>query len=149
LGFPVVKIPLATFRNPDDKIDPLTVIVPVKVGEALRTVDPVPVDVVTPVPPDKTPSGAERDKLVAVAAPRLGETRVGDVFKTMLPLPVEVVTPVPPLATGNADPRVADEALNAPVIVKSPPGSKVIGVAYKTLLELYANQVNPPVPDPF
>ena len=86
---------------------------------------------------------------MAVAAPSAGDTKVGDVFKTLLPVPVLVVVPVPPLPTGNAVPKLAEGALRAPRIVKSPVVDNVIGVPVNVLPELYANQLNPPLPEPF
>lgn len=85
--------------------------VPVRAGLAERTADPVPVDVVTPVPPlatgsvPVTPVESGRPvALVSVTAdgvPRFGVTRAGDVALTVAPVPVDVVTPVPPFATGS------------------------------------------------
>ena len=82
-----------------------------RVGLVDKTTLPLPVEVVTPVPPLATGSvpvtPVDRGKPVAlvsvaeVGVPRIGVTRVGLVDSTLLPLPVEVVTPVPPLATGS------------------------------------------------
>jgi hypothetical protein len=85
--------------------------VPVRAGLAERTLDPVPVDAVTPVPPLATGSvpvtPVVKGRLVplvritADGVPRFGVVRTGDVDKTTFPVPVDVVTPVPPLATGR------------------------------------------------
>ena len=85
--------------------------VPVRVGDADNTTEPVPVDDVTPVPPlaiGKVPVtpvvSGKPVALVNVAAegvPRLGVVKVGLLERTTEPVPVEVVTPVPPLATGR------------------------------------------------
>lgn len=85
--------------------------VPVSSGDAERTTEPLPVDVVTPVPPFATgsvpvmpvPSGRPV-AFVSIAAdgvPRFGVVSVGDVESTTLPDPVDDVTPVPPFATGR------------------------------------------------
>ena len=81
------------------------------VGEVLKTFEPDPVDVVTPVPPFVTANvpvtPVDKGNPVAlvnvtlVGVPNIGVTRVGVVDNTTLPVPVLVVTPVPPLATGN------------------------------------------------
>ena len=85
--------------------------VPVNVGDADRTTLPVPVLLVTPVPPfatGKVPvtpvvrgSPVPLVSVTEVGVPRTGVTSVGLVLKTTLPEPVLVVTPVPPLATGS------------------------------------------------
>jgi hypothetical protein len=82
-----------------------------KVGEVDKTTEPVPVEVVTPVPPFKTGRvpvtpvvKGKPVKLVAtpeVGVPSNGVTNVGDVERTVEPVPVDVVTPVPPLATAR------------------------------------------------
>jgi hypothetical protein len=82
-----------------------------RVGEFDKTFEPVPVDVVTPVPPLATGSvpvtpvvSGRPVQLVSVpevGVPKIGVTRVGEVERTFEPDPVDVVTPVPPLATGN------------------------------------------------
>jgi hypothetical protein len=76
------------------------------VGDVDKTTEPVPVEVVTPVPPfatgkvPVTPVDKGRPvRLVAtpdVGVPSKGVTSVGDVDNTLLPEPVDVVTPVPP-----------------------------------------------------
>ena len=76
------------------------------VGDVDKTTEPVPVEVVTPVPPFKTGrvpvtpvDKGKPVKLVAtpeVGVPSNGVTKVGDVDRTTEPVPVEVVTPVPP-----------------------------------------------------
>jgi len=82
-----------------------------KVGEVLKTTEPEPVEVTTPVPPFVTGSvpvmPVVKGKPVAlvktpeVGVPRAGVTKVGEVLRTLFPEPVDVVTPVPPLATAN------------------------------------------------
>lgn len=82
-----------------------------KVGLLDKTLLPLPVDVVTPVPPlatgsvPVTPVVKGRPVTFVITpdagVPKAGVTRVGLVDKTTLPEPVEVVTPVPPLATGS------------------------------------------------
>jgi hypothetical protein len=98
------------------------VTVPVNVGPAERTTDPVPVEVVTPVPPrptanvpdtalpmfrsviaDPAPIKVVALTVAAVTVP----VNVGSAERTTDPDPVEVVTPVPPRATAN----VPDPAL--------------------------------------
>ena len=82
------------------------------VGAVERTLLPVPVEVVTPVPPlatGKVPvtpvAKGKPVQLVRIlptpGVPRTGVTRIGAVESTVLPLPVEVVTPVPPRRTGK------------------------------------------------
>jgi hypothetical protein len=81
----------------------------VRTGEEDKTTLPVPVDVVTPVPPFATGrvpvtpvvkgSPVAFVKVAAEGVPRLGVVRAGDVERTTLPDPVDVVTPVPPRAT--------------------------------------------------
>ena len=81
------------------------------VGLLLRTTLPVPVELVTPVPPRATESvpvvPATMGRPVAFVSvraegvPRLGVTRVGESLSTFEPLPVEVATPVPPRVTAS------------------------------------------------
>ena len=76
------------------------------VGLVDNTVEPVPVLVVTPVPPLATgnvpvtpePNGKPVALVNAtdVGVPKRGVTSVGLVDSTVLPVPVLVVTPVPP-----------------------------------------------------
>lgn len=83
----------------------------VRVGLVDKTTLPVPVEVVTPVPPlatGKVPvtpvvkgNPVQLVKVPEEGVPKTGVTSVGLVDNTVLPDPVEVVTPVPPLATGN------------------------------------------------
>ena len=83
----------------------------VKVGLVPNTTSPVPVLVVTPVPPlstgsvPVTPVDKGRPvRLVAtpdVGVPNNGVTRVGEVLNTTSPVPVLLVTPVPPEATAR------------------------------------------------
>lgn len=83
--------------------------VPVNVGDAESTLLPVPVEVVTPVPPLATgkvpvvpPSIGKPVTLVSTplaGVPKAGVTSVGLLDNTTLPVPVDVVTPVPPRAT--------------------------------------------------
>ena len=94
----------------------LDVIEPVKVGDADNTTLPVPVEVVTPVPPFATGSvpvipvdngkPVQLVKVPEVGVPNKGVTNVGLIDKTTLPVPVEVETPVPPLATFKVPPKV-------------------------------------------
>ena len=58
----------------------------------LRTLLPVPVDVIVPVPPLAVASGVVRVSTCAAIVP----VNVGDALRTLLPEPVDVVTPVPP-----------------------------------------------------
>jgi hypothetical protein len=86
------------------------------VGEVDNTTLPVPVDVVTPVPPLSTGSvpvtpvvsgrPVQEVNVPEVGVPRTGVVKVGDVDNTTLPLPVLVVTPVPPLATASVPAKV-------------------------------------------
>jgi hypothetical protein len=104
------------------------------VGEVESTTFPLPVDVVTPVPPDATAKVADKPaavpvvfwlnvgnvqlaKLPLVGVPKIGVTKVGvtsvgEVESTTFPLPVDVVTPVPPDATA----KVADKPAAVPVV---------------------------------
>jgi len=101
----------------------------VSVGLVDKTTLPVPVEVVTPVPPEATARVADKPAAVPVVfwfsvgnvqlvnvpdegVPNAGVTSVGLVDKTTLPVPVEVVTPVPPDATA----RVADKPAAVPVV---------------------------------
>ena len=98
----------------------------VNVGDADRTTEPVPVLVVTPVPPlptGRTPlTPVVRGKPVAFVkttadgVPSAGVTRVGLVDRTVLPLPVLVVTPVPPAPTASVPP-----SMMVPAVVIGPP----------------------------
>jgi len=96
---------------PTDAFKLATATVPVNVGLADKTTDPVPVDDVTPVPPFATASSPvawpigrlvkdapEPEKVVAVTVP----VNVGLADKTTDPLPVDDVTPVPPFATASS-----------------------------------------------
>jgi hypothetical protein len=81
------------------------------VGLLERTALPVPVDVVTPVPPRATervpvvPAIIGRPvalvNVTDAGVPSVGFDNVGLLDSTTLPVPVEVVTPVPPRATGS------------------------------------------------
>lgn len=81
------------------------------VGLLERTALPVPVDVVTPVPPRATervpvvPATIGRPvalvNVTDAGVPSVGFDNVGLLDNTTLPVPVEAVTPVPPLATGR------------------------------------------------
>jgi len=85
--------------------------VPVNVGEADRTTFPLPVLVVTPVPPFATGrvpvTPVERGRPVTLVitpdagVPSAGVTSVGELDRTTFPVPVLLVTPVPPFATGS------------------------------------------------
>lgn len=89
------------------------------VGLVDKTTLPVPVLVVTPVPPLATGSvpvtPVVSGKPVAfvnvpdVGVPRIGVTNVGLVESTFAPEPVLVVTPVPPEVTGSAAPKVKED----------------------------------------
>ena len=107
-------VPAVPVRLTDVAVGVASTGVPVKVGDADKTVLPVPVDVVVPVPPLLTPSvpvtpvvSGRPVAFVSTPAegvPRAGVTRlalvsVGAVDNTVLPEPVEVVVPVPPLLT--------------------------------------------------
>jgi len=86
------------------------------VGLFDRTTSPVPVDVVTPVPPratDKVPvvpvrigSPVALVSVTLAGVPKVGLASVGLCAKTTAPEPVEVVPPVPPLATASVPARV-------------------------------------------
>jgi len=123
---------------------------------------PLPVDVVTPVPP--LPTGKVPDTPVAkgkpvqlvrlpeAGVPRAGVTRVGDVERTLSPLPVDVVTPVPPLPTGKVPETPV--AKGKPVqLVRILPAAGVprtgvtrVGVFERTLLPLPVDVVTPVPP---
>ena len=114
---PLIGKPVQLVSVPADGVPKLGV---TKVGEVESTLLPLPVEVVTPVPPlatGKVPVTpvvkGKPVQLVSVPAdgvPKTGVTKVGEVDNTMLPLPVEVVTPVPPRATGKV-PAVTCDAL--------------------------------------
>lgn len=97
-----------------------------KLGLIDNTTEPVPVLVVTPVPPLATGNvpvtpvvKGKPVKLVAVplaGVPRMGLTSVGLLDSTTLPEPVLVVTPVPPLATAKVPAKVI-----VPAAVMGPP----------------------------
>ena len=91
--------PIAFDKTTEDGIPKAGV---TKVGELLRTTDPLPVDVVTPVPPDATGSVPVVNAEVEVAyrAPPL----------------VKLVRPVPPFAVPSVPPSV-----NVPETVMGPP----------------------------
>ena len=103
------------------------------VGLVARTLLPLPVLVVTPVPPfatgkiPVTPVVRGRPvKFVAVplvGVPNIGVTKVGLVDNTAFPLPVLVVTPVPPLATGSVP--VTPVVSGKPVVFVSTPADGV------------------------
>lgn len=120
--------------------------VPVKVGDALNTVEPVPVEVVTPVPPlatgrvPVTPvvkgKPVHEVSVPLEGVPSAGVTNVGLVLNTTLPDPVEVVTPVPPLATG----RVPETCVVKPILpqlgaVDTPPEIRALPVATSASLD--------------
>ena len=98
-----------------------------RVGLVDKTDEPVPVEVVTPVPPLFTANvpvvPATMGKpvaLVRVAAdgvPKLGVVKVGEVERTTLPVPVEVVTPVPPRTTESVP--VVPATMGKPVALVS------------------------------
>lgn len=83
-----------------------------KVGLLDSTTLPVPVEVVTPVPPfntGKVPvtpvvigSPVQLVSVPEVGVPNAGVVRVGLTARTTAPVPVAVVTPVPPDVTGSA-----------------------------------------------
>jgi hypothetical protein len=92
----------------------------VKVGLVDSTFEPVPVDVVTPVPPFATanvPVAADIGMLVQLVntpdagVPNAGVTNVGLVDNTFEPEPVDVVTPVPPFATARVPANVIAPAV--------------------------------------
>jgi hypothetical protein len=88
--------------------------VPDKVGETDKTTDPVPVFVVTPVPPLRTGRALDNVSEVAEATPKVGVTKVGEVFKTIDPVPEDEPAPVPPEATDNGVVKVIELAEIAP-----------------------------------
>ena len=95
-------------------------IVPVKVGDADKTLFPVPVDAVTPVPPLATgsvpvtpvvkESAVQFDKLPDAGVPNIGVTKVGLVAKTAEPDPVSSVKAVRKLAEDGVVKNVATPA---------------------------------------
>jgi len=111
------------------------------VGLVFKTTLPVPVLVVTPVPPlatgrvPVTPvvsgSPVAFVNTAEEGVPNAGVTNVGLVFKTTLPVPVFVVTPVPPLATFNVPANVT-----APCVVED--GVSPVVPALKELTALEA-----------
>jgi hypothetical protein len=106
---PVVRgKPVKLVATPDDGVPNAGV---TRIGDVLNTTEPVPVDVVTPVPPFNTGSvpvtpvvSGKPVALVRTTAdgvPKAGVINVGLLFNTTDPVPVDVVVPVPPLATSN------------------------------------------------
>jgi len=131
------------------------------VGLVERTVLPVPVETVTPVPPLATGSvpvtpvvSGKPVRLVAVpeaGVPKTGVTNVGLVERTVLPEPVELVTPVPPLATGSVP--VTPVVKGKPVVLVSTPdvgvpsrGVTSVGLVDRTLLPEPVEVVTPVPP---
>jgi hypothetical protein len=114
------------------------VAVPVKVGEDDNTTFPVPVFVVTPVPPLNTGKALDKVNDVADATPNVGVTKLGDVFKTSDPVPVEVATPVPPDTTFKGDVKLAAFAVIEPeqeideAVAEPRTGVISVGVLLKT-----------------
>jgi hypothetical protein len=121
------------------------------VGLVERTTSPVPVLVVTPVPPDVTANVDDKPAAVPVVfwfnvgnvqlarlpldgVPKTGVTRVGLVDNTTLPEPVLVVTPVPPRATASV-PELMLVALVVSVVAEAarPEISDADGWADETL----------------
>ena len=106
----VVGLPALSFLRTDEIwrlfAEAPAVTVPVNVGDALSTTDPVPVEDVTPVPPLATgrvpvtpvvsgnPVAFVSVPLAGV--PRVGVTNVGEVDSTILPVPVTALDKVIP-----------------------------------------------------
>ena len=107
-GNAALATPVQLVRTPDAGVPKAGV---TRVGEVPNTLAPLPVLVVTPVPPlatgnvPVTPvvkgSPVQLVNTPLVGVPNNGVTKVGDVAKALAPLPVDEVTPVPPLATGS------------------------------------------------
>jgi hypothetical protein len=131
------------------------------VGEVERTLLPLPVELVTPVPPlatgrvPVTPEVSGKPvQLVSVpddGVPKAGVTKTGEVESTLLPLPVELVTPVPPFATGRVP--VTPVVSGKPVQLVSVPevgvpkiGVTSVGEVESTLLPLPVELVTPVPP---
>lgn len=123
------------------------------VGLLDKTVLPMPVDVVTPVPPAATGSvpvtPVVKGKPVALVStaedgvPRAGVTNEGLVASTTLPDPVEVVAPVPPLATGKAVPdkliaKVPELVIGLPATLKNAGTEAATLVTVPVVLEVPA-----------
>jgi hypothetical protein len=64
-----------------------TLVVPVRVGAADKTTEPVPVDVVVPVPPSATANAVVKLSVAILVVP----VRVGAIERTTEPVPVDVV----------------------------------------------------------
>ena len=100
--------PVAFVNTPDCGVPSIGV---TSVGLLDKTLLPVPVLVVTPLPPFRTGrvpvTPVVSGNPVALVntpdcgVPNIGVTNVGLLDKTLLPEPVDVVTPVPPLRTGK------------------------------------------------
>ena len=135
--------------------------VPVSVGDADRTLLPVPVLVVTPVPPfatgkvPVTPVVRGRPvplvSVTDVGVPRTGVTSVGLVLRTVFPEPVLVVTPVPPLVTASVP--VTPVVKGRPVTLVITPevgvpskGVTSVGLVLRTLLPEPVDVVTPVPP---
>lgn len=106
---PVVKgRPVKFVATPEDGV-PIAGVT--SVGDVLSTTEPVPVEVVVPVPPFKTGSVPVTPvasgnpvalvRTIEEGVPKAGVINVGLLFNTSEPVPVDVVVPVPPLATGR------------------------------------------------
>ena len=153
--------PLATFNVPNVILVAFNVVKPVPtplnvplviVAALLNTSDPLPIDVVTPVPPRAT-SNVPLEILEAFNAVKPVPTPlnvplviVAALLNTSDPLPVDVVTPVPPRATFNVPNEIFD-AFNAvkpvPVPLKVP---FVIVAALLNTTEPFPDDVVTPVP---
>lgn len=148
----------------------------VNVGLVESTTDPVPVEVVTPVPPEATANVADKPpavpevfwlnvgqvnvpvlKLPEVGVPSRGVVNDGLVDSTFAPEPVEVVTPVPPLVTAkvpdtsavkDTDPHVgAPEALPCRTWVEVPANVVAIAVVVEPYkIPYWVKAVACPVP---
>jgi hypothetical protein len=136
------------------------------VGEVDKTTLPVPVLVVTPVPPEATARVVDKPAAVPVVfwlkvgqvnvpvlklpdcgVPKIGVTSVGEVDNTLLPEPVLVVTPVPPLATASVPAKViVPEAVTGPPEVVKPvvPPDTLTDVTVP--VPVTVDQVGAPVP---
>jgi hypothetical protein len=102
-----VPIPGAATEAELDAKRPEYVTVPVSVGPPDKTTEPaVPVAVVVPDPPYKTPSAFVKLRVAIVVVP----VSEGPTDKTTEPaVPVDVVVPVPPDETASAVPNVSDD----------------------------------------
>jgi hypothetical protein len=141
--------PVALVKVPEVGVPKIGV---TSVGLVLRTFAPVPVSVVTPVPPFATGNVPVTPvvsgnpvalvKVPEVGVPKTGVTNVGLVFRTLDPVPVPLVTPVPPFATANVPDKVTAPVV--PVLGVNPvlPALKLVTAVVSAAVHVNAEPVH-------